>query len=118
VLNLVFPKWNTIESKLAHPVSSPGVVSNEACDGLKSITANELSLVNPKKVLNFYNELHSYLASAGIDGFKVDVQNILETLYLFQKFNIYSFNDLDIKSILYIYIYIYISTYIRLMDSR
>ena len=25
-------------------------------------------------------ELHSYLASAGIDGVKVDVQNILETL--------------------------------------
>jgi raffinose synthase len=97
------------ESKLAYPVSSPRVVSNEACDSLKSITANGLGLVNPKKVLNFYNEQHSYLASAGIDGVKVDVQNILETLYLFQKFNIYLFNNLDIKSILqYIYIYIYI----------
>ena len=28
----------------------------------------------------FYNELHSYLAAAGIDGVKVDVQCILETL--------------------------------------
>ncbi|XP_040988012.1 probable galactinol--sucrose galactosyltransferase 1 [Juglans microcarpa x Juglans regia] len=68
------------ESKLAYPVSSPGVQSNESCDCLQSITRNGLGLVNPEKVFNFYNELHSYLASAGIDGVKVDVQNILETL--------------------------------------
>lgn len=68
------------ESKMAYPVSSPGVESNEPCDALKSITTNGLGLVNPEKVFSFYNELHSYLASAGIDGVKVDVQNILETL--------------------------------------
>ncbi|XP_058218967.1 probable galactinol--sucrose galactosyltransferase 1 [Rhododendron vialii] len=68
------------ESKLFYPVSSPGVQSNEPCDALDSITKNGLGLVNPEKVFNFYNELHSYLASAGIDGVKVDVQNILETL--------------------------------------
>uniref|UniRef100_A0A1D1XWK0 galactinol--sucrose galactosyltransferase n=1 Tax=Anthurium amnicola TaxID=1678845 RepID=A0A1D1XWK0_9ARAE len=68
------------ESKMAYPVSSPGVQSNEACDALNSITTNGLGLVNPEKVFSFYNELHSYLASAGIDGVKVDVQNILETL--------------------------------------
>lgn len=39
-----------------------------------------LGLVNPKNVYKFYDELHSYLASAGIDGVKVDVQCILETL--------------------------------------
>ncbi|TQD89869.1 hypothetical protein C1H46_024571 [Malus baccata] len=33
-----------------------------------------------KTVFNFYNELHSYLASYGVDGVKVDVQNIIETL--------------------------------------
>ncbi|XP_015881674.3 probable galactinol--sucrose galactosyltransferase 1 [Ziziphus jujuba] len=68
------------ESKLAYPVSSPGVESIEHCDALKSITTNGLGLVNPEKVFNFYNELHSYLSSAGINGVKVDVQNILETL--------------------------------------
>ncbi|KAL0443222.1 UNVERIFIED_CONTAM: putative galactinol--sucrose galactosyltransferase 1 [Sesamum latifolium] len=68
------------ESKMAYPVSSPGVQSNEPCDALNSITKTGLGLVNPEKVYNFYNELHSYLASAGIDGVKVDVQNILETL--------------------------------------
>lgn len=68
------------ESKMAYPVSSPGVQSNEPCDALNSITKNGLGLVNPEKVFSFYHELHSYLASAGIDGVKVDVQNILETL--------------------------------------
>ncbi|KAL0362977.1 UNVERIFIED_CONTAM: putative galactinol--sucrose galactosyltransferase 1 [Sesamum calycinum] len=68
------------ESKMAYPVSSPGVQSNEPCDALNSITKTGLGLVNPEKVYSFYNELHSYLASAGIDGVKVDVQNILETL--------------------------------------
>ncbi|KAJ6980533.1 hypothetical protein D5086_022697 [Populus alba] len=68
------------EPKLSYPISSPGVESNEHCDALKSITTNGLGLVNPEKVFSFYDELHSYLSSAGIDGVKVDVQNILETL--------------------------------------
>ncbi|XWS09587.1 hypothetical protein CRYUN_Cryun39dG0002600 [Craigia yunnanensis] len=68
------------ESKLAYPISSPGVQSNEPDQALNSIIKNGLGLVNPEKVFNFYDELHSYLASAGIDGVKVDVQNILETL--------------------------------------
>ncbi|XP_057983468.1 probable galactinol--sucrose galactosyltransferase 1 [Malania oleifera] len=68
------------ESKMAYPISSPGVQLNESCDCLNRITTNGLGLVHPEKVFNFYNELHSYLASAGINGVKVDVQNILETL--------------------------------------
>lgn len=68
------------ESKMAYPVSSPGIQSNQHCDCLESLTTNGLGLVNPEKVFNFYDELHSYLASAGINGVKVDVQNILETL--------------------------------------
>ncbi|XP_023525173.1 probable galactinol--sucrose galactosyltransferase 1 [Cucurbita pepo subsp. pepo] len=68
------------ESKLAYPVASPGVDSNEPCEALNSITKTGLGLVNPEKIFNFYNEQHSYLASAGVDGVKVDVQNILETL--------------------------------------
>ena len=68
------------ESKMAYPISSPCVNSNEPCDALRSITTNGLGLVNPEKVFSFYNELHSYLASAGIDGVKVDVHNILKTL--------------------------------------
>ncbi|KAI6703034.1 hypothetical protein NL676_012170 [Syzygium grande] len=63
---------------MAYAVSSPGVKSNEPCYALNSITTNGLGLVNPEKVFSFCNELHSYLASAGIDGVKVGVQNILE----------------------------------------
>jgi raffinose synthase len=68
------------EPKLTYPISSPGVESNEHCDAFKSIATNGLGLVNPEKVFRFYDELHHYLSSAGIDGVKVDVQNILETL--------------------------------------
>lgn len=72
------------ESKLAYPKTSPGVQGNEHVDyldnSLVTMTKNGLGLVNPEKVFNFYDELHSYLASAGIDGVKVDVQNVLETL--------------------------------------
>ncbi|KAM0941673.1 putative glycosyl hydrolase 36, aldolase-type TIM barrel, glycoside hydrolase superfamily [Dioscorea sansibarensis] len=68
------------ESQMAYPVSSPGVKSNEDCDAFNSIATNGLGLVNPEKVFSFYDELHSYLASTGVDGVKVDVQNILETL--------------------------------------
>ncbi|KAM6579173.1 hypothetical protein CsatA_002947 [Cannabis sativa] len=68
------------ESKMTYPVSSPGVQSNEPCECLENITKNGLGLVNPEKVFSFYNELHSYLASAGINGVKVDVQSVLETL--------------------------------------
>lgn len=68
------------ESRMAYPKMSPGVQSHEPDQALDSMSKNGLGLVNPEKVFSFYNELHSYLASAGIDGVKVDVQNILETL--------------------------------------
>ncbi|KAI5432687.1 probable galactinol--sucrose galactosyltransferase 1 isoform X1 [Lathyrus oleraceus] len=68
------------ESKITFPISSPGVKSNQPDEALDTMAVNGLGLVNPEKVYHFYDELHSYLASAGIDGVKVDVQNILETL--------------------------------------
>ncbi|CAN1178320.1 Probable galactinol--sucrose galactosyltransferase 6 [Linum perenne] len=68
------------ESAMKYPMVSKGVVENEP--GWKSdvLAVQGLGLVNPKNVYNFYNELHSYLAEAGVDGVKVDVQCILETL--------------------------------------
>lgn len=72
------------DSKLIYPKTSPGVQSNEHVEcpdnSLETISKNGLGLVNPEKVFSFYDELHSYLASAGINGVKVDVQNVLETL--------------------------------------
>lgn len=39
-----------------------------------------MGLIDPLKIDEFYNDLHEYLASCGVDGVKVDVQCILETL--------------------------------------
>ncbi|KAI4385175.1 hypothetical protein MLD38_003230 [Melastoma candidum] len=68
------------ETALAYPVQSPGVLGNQPDIVMDSLSVHGLGLVHPKKVFNFYNELHAYLASCGVDGVKVDVQNIIETL--------------------------------------
>ncbi|KAF8393158.1 hypothetical protein HHK36_021399 [Tetracentron sinense] len=67
-------------SKMQYPDVSPGVVSNEPGWKSDALAVQGLGFVNPKNVYRFYNELHGYLASAGVDGVKVDVQCILETL--------------------------------------
>ncbi|KAG8485802.1 hypothetical protein CXB51_019194 [Gossypium anomalum] len=67
-------------SRIRYPMVSKGVVDNEPGWKTDAIAVQGLGLVNPKNVYKFYNELHSYLADAGIDGVKVDVQCILETL--------------------------------------
>ncbi|KAJ4964438.1 hypothetical protein NE237_024377 [Protea cynaroides] len=68
------------ESKVIFPVLSPGLQCNKLCEVFNNIAANGVGLVNPEKASIFYDELHSYLASASIDGVKVDAQNLLETL--------------------------------------
>ncbi|KAJ4706423.1 Alkaline alpha-galactosidase seed imbibition protein [Melia azedarach] len=68
------------DTALAYPVQSPGVMGNQPDVVMDSLSVHGLGLVHPKKVFNFYNELHAYLASCGVDGVKVDVQNIIETL--------------------------------------
>jgi raffinose synthase len=67
-------------SKLSFPVEPQGILHHQPDDALECIKANGLGLVHPKNVFQFYDDLHSYLASAGINGVKVDVQNIIETL--------------------------------------
>ncbi|BBN06277.1 raffinose synthase [Marchantia polymorpha subsp. ruderalis] len=68
------------ESVVTYPVHSPGILGNQPDMAIDSLTVNGLGLVNPKKVADFFNELHGYLRTAGIDGVKVDAQSILETL--------------------------------------
>lgn len=68
------------DTALAYPIQSPGVTGNQPDIVMDSLSVHGLGLVPPKKVFNFYNELHAYLASCGVDGVKVDVQNIIETL--------------------------------------
>uniref|UniRef100_A0A0E0KKJ1 galactinol--sucrose galactosyltransferase n=1 Tax=Oryza punctata TaxID=4537 RepID=A0A0E0KKJ1_ORYPU len=68
------------ESALAFPVQSPGVMGNQPDIVMDSLSVLGLGLVHPRMALAFYGELHAYLASCGVDGVKVDVQNIIETL--------------------------------------
>ncbi|XP_060172034.1 probable galactinol--sucrose galactosyltransferase 6 [Lycium barbarum] len=67
-------------SVLKYPEITKGVMENEPGWKTDAIAVQGLGLVNPKSAYKFYNEMHSYLASAGVDGLKVDVQCILETL--------------------------------------
>ncbi|XP_020219140.1 probable galactinol--sucrose galactosyltransferase 2 [Cajanus cajan] len=68
------------DTALAYPIQSPGILGNQPDIVMDSLSVHGLGLVHPKKVFDFYNELHAYLASCGVDGVKVDVQNIIETL--------------------------------------
>jgi len=68
------------EPALAYPVQSPGVTGNQPDIVMDSLSVLGLGLVHPRKVNSFYGELHAYLAACGVDGVKVDVQNIIETL--------------------------------------
>eukprot|EP00850_Spirogloea_muscicola_P024058 SM000430S15905 [mRNA] locus=s430:25035:31120:- [translate_table: standard] len=68
------------ETALAYPVHTPGVLGNAPDMAMDSLTTNGLGVVHPSRIHDFYNDMHAYLASAGIDGVKVDSQNILETL--------------------------------------
>ncbi|KAL3623976.1 putative galactinol--sucrose galactosyltransferase 6 [Castilleja foliolosa] len=67
-------------SAMQYPKLCKGVMENEPGWKTDAIAVQGLGLVNPKNVYKFYNELHSYLAGAGINGVKVDVQCVLETL--------------------------------------
>jgi raffinose synthase len=68
------------EPALAYPVQSPGVTGNQPDIVMDSLSVQGLGLVHPRKAPSFYGELHAYLAACGVDGVKVDVQNIIETL--------------------------------------
>ncbi|KAF9615660.1 hypothetical protein IFM89_025646 [Coptis chinensis] len=65
------------DSALTYPVQSPGVKGNQLDIVMDSVSVHGLGLVQPKKVFDFYNELHAYLSSCGVDGVNVDVQNII-----------------------------------------
>ncbi|CAL5066439.1 unnamed protein product [Urochloa decumbens] len=68
------------EPSLAYPTQSPGVTANQPDIVADSLSVLGLGLVPPRKAREFYGDLHSYLASCGVDGVKVDVQSIIETV--------------------------------------
>ncbi|CAH9145747.1 unnamed protein product [Cuscuta epithymum] len=67
-------------SVLKYPIVSKAVMDNEPTWKTEVMAIQGQGVVNPKSAHKFYDDMHSYLASAGVDGVKVDVQCILETL--------------------------------------
>ncbi|KAJ4822523.1 hypothetical protein Tsubulata_048068 [Turnera subulata] len=79
----VFPSSESMKKykpKLVYPIQSPGNVGNVRDIAMDSLEKYGVGVIDPNKVYDFYNDLHSYLASSGVDGVKVDVQNLIETL--------------------------------------
>ncbi|KAH6815815.1 seed imbibition 2, partial [Perilla frutescens var. frutescens] len=73
-------KMTKYNPKLAYPIQSPGNVGNIRDIAMDSLEKYGVGVIDPAKVYDFYNNLHSYLSSSGVDGVKVDVQNLIETL--------------------------------------
>ncbi|OMO90004.1 Raffinose synthase [Corchorus olitorius] len=57
---------------------SPGNLTHIICPTLNMMQQKGIGLIDPSKIRNFYKDYHSYLATCGVDGVKVDVQNVLE----------------------------------------
>ncbi|XP_059442460.1 probable galactinol--sucrose galactosyltransferase 2 [Corylus avellana] len=66
--------------KIAYPIQSPGNTGNLRDIVMDILEKYGVGTIDPQKIFEFYNDLHSYLASSGVDGVKVDVQNLIETL--------------------------------------
>ncbi|XP_073002913.1 probable galactinol--sucrose galactosyltransferase 2 [Typha latifolia] len=68
------------ESKIVYPLQSPGNLSHSRDLTMDCMEKYGVGMINPEKIFEFYDDYHSYLVSQKVDGVKVDVQNILETL--------------------------------------
>ena len=66
--------------KLVYPVQSPGNVANLRDIAMDSLQKFGVGIIDPEKIYEFYNDQHGYLSSVGVDGVKVEVQNVMETL--------------------------------------
>ncbi|KAI6675428.1 hypothetical protein NL676_003334 [Syzygium grande] len=72
-------KLKKYNPKLLYPVQSDGNVSDLIDMAMDCLEKYGVGLIDPRRVHDFYDDLHSYLAKSSADGVKVDVQNTLET---------------------------------------
>ncbi|KAG5252349.1 galactinol--sucrose galactosyltransferase [Salix suchowensis] len=66
--------------KLTYPQQSPGNLANMRDLAMDCMEKYGVGAIDPDRISQFYDDLHSYLVSQDVDGVKVDVQNILETI--------------------------------------
>ncbi|KAB2053568.1 hypothetical protein ES319_A12G196100v1 [Gossypium barbadense] len=79
----VLPSSETMKKynpKIVYPIQSPGNIGNLRDIIPDSLEKYGVGIIDPQKIFDFYNDLHSYLSSNGVDGVKVDAQNFIETL--------------------------------------
>ncbi|KAK9152341.1 hypothetical protein Syun_010650 [Stephania yunnanensis] len=74
------PETKKYKSNIRYPVQSPGVLANMRDISMDCMEKYGVCTIDPAKVSEFYDDLHGYLVSQDVDGVKVDVQNILETI--------------------------------------
>ena len=74
------PEARKYNPKLTFPLQSPGNLANMRDISMDCMEKYSIGAIDPAKASEFYNDLHGYLVSQNVDGVKVDVQNILETL--------------------------------------
>ncbi|GFQ05983.1 probable galactinol--sucrose galactosyltransferase 2 [Phtheirospermum japonicum] len=65
---------------LKFPLQSTGNLAHRRDIAMDRMEEYGVGMIDPDKIFEFYDDLHGYLVSQDIDGVKVDVQNILETV--------------------------------------
>ncbi|XP_072997661.1 stachyose synthase-like [Typha latifolia] len=68
----------SFDSTIVSARVSPGLAGTMFDGALAKCLKYGVGLVRPDQVAEFYNSMHSYLASAGVTGVKVDVIHIIE----------------------------------------
>lgn len=74
----VRPGATRFASKVIPAKVSPGLDGTMEDLAVVKIVEGGIGLIHPDQAADFYNEMHSYLSSAGITGVKVDVIHTLE----------------------------------------
>ncbi|GAQ87662.1 alkaline alpha galactosidase [Klebsormidium nitens] len=67
-------------STLQAPVVTAGVRCNQPDAALEDMKAYAVGVMDPAQVGQYFSDQHAYLAAAGADGVKVDVQSAVETV--------------------------------------
>lgn len=74
------PGTKKYKPELKFPVQSPGNLAHMRDLSMDCMEKYGVGMIDPAKISVFYDDLHKYLVSQEVDGVKVDVQNILETM--------------------------------------
>ncbi|KAH6825870.1 hypothetical protein C2S53_020307 [Perilla frutescens var. hirtella] len=62
------------------PLQSTGNLAHRRDIAMDRMEEYGVGIVDPERIFEFYDDLHRYLVSQEVDGVKVDVQSILETV--------------------------------------